>query len=138
MTVVLGLVLAALCIAAASSPAETTIISTYTISGRAVDQATGAGIAGVMISNGMMSTVTDMYGYYLITNVLPGSYGMSASKDGWQFMTLAVCIDVPPDATFNFLGASEQQQIAPTTDGTRPYRISRRPPRYDRASRHPR
>ncbi len=82
-------------------------ISTYTISGRVTNQSNGAGVAGVTVSNGRSSAVTDANGFYRIAGVAAGTYGMSASKAGWKFIVPAWCINVPPDAVFNFSGSAD-------------------------------
>jgi len=78
--------------------------TSYSISGKVINQANGTGVAGVKVSNGSRSALTNAYGNYVITDVPAGTYAMTASKDGWTIISLSVMINVPPDAVFNFTG----------------------------------
>ncbi|MGQ9550122.1 MAG: carboxypeptidase regulatory-like domain-containing protein [Roseiflexus sp.] len=61
-----------------------TLIPTYTISGQVTDSA-GKGIAGVTISDGTRSALTDAQGFYTLTGVPSGGYALVPSHDDYTF-----------------------------------------------------
>lgn len=84
---------------------------TYAISGVVTDGA-GAGLAGVVISDGAgHSATTDANGAYTL-RVLAGSYTFTASKSGYEFTPPSFAVTVPPDASGqNFVGAVDLQRL---------------------------
>lgn len=60
------------------------LLATYRISGRVTDSA-GEGLAGVRVSDGTRSVVTDANGSYVIEGVPLGSYALTASLSGYTF-----------------------------------------------------
>lgn len=79
---------------------------TYSISGRALDQA-GAAIAGanVCTQNGLCDT-TDSSGDYSFNNLAAGSYTLTATKSGYTFTPSSRAVTLPPSATgVNFTGS---------------------------------
>ena len=83
----------------------TRIPSTYTISGRMLDS-TGAGLAGVAVSDGTRSTLSDASGNYSISGVPAGSYTLTPNKSGYTFTpaTIAVTVSDANLAGQNFAG----------------------------------
>ena len=53
------------------------------IDGTVTDALTGSPIAGVYITADTYSAITDAYGYYMIADVQPGDYTVTASVDGY-------------------------------------------------------
>lgn len=60
------------------------LLATYRISGRVTDSF-GEGLAGVRVSDGMRSAVTDANGNYMIEGVPLGAYALTASLSGYTF-----------------------------------------------------
>lgn len=72
---------------------------THTISGRVTD-ASGQGIAAVTIRTGTAgSAMTDANGYYVISNVVAGTYTLFPGKPGYTFSPASRYMWVPPNAT---------------------------------------
>lgn len=60
------------------------LLATYRISGRVTDSS-GEGLAGVRVSDGTRSAVTDAGGNYVIEGVSLGAYALTASLGGYTF-----------------------------------------------------
>lgn len=71
----------------------TAVCSSCTIRGRVADSA-GNGVAGAIVSDGARSVTTDAQGYYLLTDVPPGTYTLTPSYDGYIFVPSARSITV--------------------------------------------
>jgi protocatechuate 3,4-dioxygenase beta subunit len=73
-------------------------LTTYAISGRVTDTG-GNPVAGVIISAGEeYSATTDSQGYYTISEVVSGTYTVTASLEGYRFEPITRTVSVPPDA----------------------------------------
>lgn len=71
---------------------------TYSISGRVTDTG-GNAVGGVTISAGEgYSATTDSQGYYTISEVLPGTYSVTATLEGYIFEPITRTVSVPPEA----------------------------------------
>jgi carboxypeptidase family protein len=68
------------------------ITTTGTIAGRVINASTGAGLAGVTVSNGSSSGTTDSNGYYTLSSIPPGDYKVTASKSGWVSESTSVTV----------------------------------------------
>ncbi len=95
-------------------------ITYSSISGRVTDNS-GNPIPDVLISNNNTeTTLADINGYYVFSNLVPGFYTLTASKSGYTFSMSYIMVDVPPDHTgANFVGVISQvstntPSIAPT------------------------
>ena len=67
------------------------------ISGQVTDAKDSSAISGAQVSDGTRNALTDAAGKYTIDNVPPGSYQVTASKDGYQSSSLTV--NVVPGGT---------------------------------------
>ncbi|MCX6377446.1 MAG: carboxypeptidase-like regulatory domain-containing protein, partial [Armatimonadetes bacterium] len=76
--------------------------TTGIISGVVTDSATGDKLAGVnvIVEGTNLTTVTDPNGYYVITNVPPGDYKVTASLVGYSNVQIAK-VSVLMDITFS-------------------------------------
>ncbi len=72
--------------------------SGYSISGRITDNTLNP-IAGVTVSDGTRSALTDSSGMYTISNVPYGSFILVPSKDGYSFSPASMGVAVPPSAS---------------------------------------
>ena len=73
--------------------------STYSVTGHIHDGG-GNPILGVAVSAGAGgSAVTDASGAYTITDLITGTYVVTASKSGWTFTPVTRTVSVPPSAT---------------------------------------
>ncbi len=72
---------------------------TYSISGQVTDAA-GQPFAGVTITaSGGHTAVTDAAGEYILDDLLPGTYTLTASKPGFTCDPPTLTVILPPDAT---------------------------------------
>jgi len=80
--------------------AEPSFTLTYSVQGRVVtNDDIPIGIEGVTINlNNGMTTETNIGGYFIINNVSPGNYVVSASLAGYTFTPSSYPVLVPPDA----------------------------------------
>jgi thermitase len=60
------------------------------IAGKVVGASDGSAIAGATVGDGTRSAITDASGNYAISDVLPGSYTLTASKSGYSTSSLSV------------------------------------------------
>ncbi|MEI7502645.1 MAG: carboxypeptidase regulatory-like domain-containing protein, partial [Paludibacter sp.] len=60
-----------------------TLIPTYSVSGTVTVNSTG--LAGITISDGTRSAITDVSGNYTITNIPNGNYSLTPTKHGYTF-----------------------------------------------------
>jgi hypothetical protein len=56
----------------------------FSISGRILDAQSGEAVAGVQVTDGARTTLTDPGGFYQLLDVPPGTYSVSAAKSGYQ------------------------------------------------------
>jgi acid phosphatase len=82
-----------------------------TISGQVTDSSSGAAIAGAGISYSGGSTTTDSGGNYILNNVVPGSYTVTASASGFTSMSSTASVTSGSATTLNF-------QLTPTAGPT--------------------
>ena len=64
-----------------------------------VKDSSGAGIAGVTVSGGGRSALTDASGSYYLEGLLAGAYTLTPSLAGYTFSPASRTVTVPPDAT---------------------------------------
>jgi subtilisin family serine protease len=72
------------------------------ISGLVTDAKDGAVISGAQVSDGTRNALTDATGKYIIDNVPPGNYQVTASKSGYQSSSLTVNVLSGTTAVANF------------------------------------
>ena len=98
-----------------ASNADFTVAS-YPIAGRIVDR-TGGGVAGVLVSTGALSGLSDANGNYLIAQVTPGSRTITPAKGGVTFSPANRTVTLPPAATgANFTTTSSPPPISNIAD----------------------
>jgi hypothetical protein len=78
----------------------------YTISGRILEGTNP--IAGVIVSDGTRTAITNSSGYYTIINVPYGSYVITPTKEGYSFTPATLSVSVPPNASGKDFQASSQ------------------------------
>lgn len=71
---------------------STTIIGTYNISGAV--SANGSGLAGVAVSVGSVTALTDANGNFTLSSLTNGSYLITPTKDGFSFLPTAINVSV--------------------------------------------
>ena len=79
--------------------------TTGKIAGRVTDSETGEGLVGVtvLLDGTAMGAATDMEGYYVILNISPGKYKLSASTLGYNKAAVTeVSVSVDLTTTINF------------------------------------
>ncbi|MGC9317329.1 MAG: PKD domain-containing protein [Armatimonadota bacterium] len=81
-----------------AAEASVTIQQTYAISGT-VAYPDGSPVAGVLVTDGDGTAVTDDHGQYTLTGLRAGELSISASKDGHVLTPQVQKVTVPPDAT---------------------------------------
>jgi hypothetical protein len=62
------------------------------ITGTVTDAGDGSAISGASVTDGITIVLTDATGMYTIENVIPGSYRVAASKEGYQPSSLTVAV----------------------------------------------
>lgn len=89
-----------------------------TISGLVVDK-TGAGIAGVKVTIGNVSSMTDSSGKYSVENVSYGTYTVTPAKTGYYFLpqTQSIMMDKSQTACKDIVGSTEPFQNMGTVTG---------------------
>ncbi|HEY6308038.1 MAG TPA: carboxypeptidase regulatory-like domain-containing protein [Candidatus Angelobacter sp.] len=80
------------------------------ITGQVTDSSTGAAITGATVSYSGGSTTTDSSGNYTLSNVVPGTYTITASATGHASRSSTVSVTSGNTATLNF-------QLTPTASG---------------------
>jgi len=70
----------------------TWIIVPGTIAGTVTDADDGSRIAGATVTDGTRTTTTDAAGEYAIADVAPGSYEVTASKEGYESSSVMVTV----------------------------------------------
>jgi thermitase len=88
------------------------------ITGKVTDSATGSAIAGATVSDGTRSAITDASGNYAISSVPPGSYTVTASKDGYQASSLSVSVVSGQTAVADFALAVTAPVVKPMWVGS--------------------
>jgi len=68
------------------------IIVPGSITGSVTDVEDGSPLVGATVSDGTRTTITDATGEYTIANVPPGSYEVTASKEGYESSLLSVTV----------------------------------------------
>jgi len=106
------------------------------ITGQVADAEDGSAISGAQVSDGTRTVLSDAAGMYTIDDVSPGSYQVTASKEGYQTSSLTVTVlsgitalanlsltqvIVPGSITGSVTDAEDGSPIAgaAVTDGTR-------------------
>jgi thermitase len=72
------------------------------ITGQVTDAKDGSAISGAQVSDGTRTATTDATGKYTIADVPPGSYQVTASKEGYQTSSLTVSVLQGAIAVANF------------------------------------
>ncbi len=78
------------------------IVTTGSITGTVTDAEDGSALAGATVTDGTRTALTDSSGAYTIDNVPPGTYGVTASKSGYQSSCLTVTVVLGGTAVANF------------------------------------
>jgi thermitase len=78
------------------------IIVPGSISGSVTDAQDGSPIAGAVVSDGSRAATTDTSGEYTIADVPPGSYEVTASKEGYGSSTSSVTVISGASSVLNF------------------------------------
>jgi subtilisin family serine protease/protocatechuate 3,4-dioxygenase beta subunit len=78
------------------------IILPGSITGAVTDAKDGSPIVGAAVNDGTRTTTTDATGKYTIADVPPGSYQITASKEGYQTSSLTVSVLQATTAVANF------------------------------------
>jgi thermitase len=78
------------------------VIVPGSISGTVTSAKDGSAIAGATVTDGTRTTTTDAMGKYTISNVMPGTYQVTASKEGYVSVTSAVTVVSGGTVTINF------------------------------------
>jgi len=73
-----------------------------TISGHVTNASTAAAIAGATVSFSGGSTTTDSSGAYSFSNVVPGTYSVTASQTGFTSQTSSVAVSAGATSTLDF------------------------------------
>jgi len=68
------------------------VILPGTITGTVTDAEEGSPVEGAMVTDGTKTTTTDASGEYTIADVPPGTYGVTASKSGYESSSLTVTV----------------------------------------------
>ena len=91
-----------------------TLAATGAIAGKAVNSATGRGIAGAVVSvvGSAYTATTDLHGAYRLMDVPTGQLSVAASKEGFQPLTLTkVAVEEGETALIDVPLAPAEQQI---------------------------
>jgi len=84
------------------TPSGTANPSGYTISGSVRDSA-GNPLSGATVSDGQgRSATTDVYGTYLFSGYVSGSYNVTAARTGYSCTPYPQLVTIPPSGTANF------------------------------------
>jgi hypothetical protein len=83
------------------------------ITGTVTDAEDGSPIVGAMVTDGARTATTDAFGEYSLTDVLPGSYEVTASKEGYESTTSGVTVTSGATSEMNF----SLNRKPPATDG---------------------
>jgi thermitase len=78
------------------------IIVLGSITGSVTDAQNGSPIVGATVTDGTRTTTTDASGKYAIADVPPGTYGVTASKDGYESVTSTVTVAAGGTAVVDF------------------------------------
>ena len=73
------------------------------ISGQVTDAGNGSPIAGAVVTDGTRTTTTDAVGQYTLNDVPPGTYEVTASKEGYESSSLAVTVLEEATAVADFV-----------------------------------
>ncbi len=79
-----------------------TTATTGTITGSVTDATTGAAIAGATVNDGSASTSTNSTGSYTLSNVVPGTYSVTASARNYFNARQSVTVTAGATVTANF------------------------------------
>jgi protocatechuate 3,4-dioxygenase beta subunit len=106
-----------------SNIATATTPAAYTVSGIVITTE-GNPLSGAVVSIGSQSATTGADGRYVILDVPPGTYAITATKEGWRIFG-ASSVTVPPNATANFTARPDEtgnrlSGVVVTTDGSDP------------------
>jgi thermitase len=83
------------------------------ITGSVTDAEDGSPVAGAIVSDGTRTTTTDTTGKYVIADVPPGSYEVTASKEGYESITSSVTVTSATTSEMDF----HLNQKSAATDG---------------------
>jgi thermitase len=86
----------------AARAVSSALVPPGTVSGQVTDAKDGSPVVGAAVTDGTRTTLTDALGSYSIGNVSPGSYQVTASKDGYQSSSLTVNVVSETTAVANF------------------------------------
>jgi thermitase len=91
------------------------VIVPGSITGSVTDAEDGSPIVGTTVSDGTRTAITDVLGEYTIADVPPGSYEVTASKEGYESTTYSVTVTSGATSEMNF----SLNQKSPVIDGMR-------------------
>jgi thermitase len=89
------------------------IIIPGSITGSVTDGEDGSPIVGAAVTDGTRTAITDASGKYSLTDVPPGSYEVTASKEGYESITSSVTVTSGATSEMNF----SLNQKVPVTGG---------------------
>jgi thermitase len=89
------------------------IIIPGSITGSVTDAEDGSPIVGATVNDGTRTAITDASGKYTLIDVPPGSYEVTASKEGYESTTSSVTVTSGETSEMNFA----LNQKPPVTDG---------------------
>ena len=88
------------------------VVVAGSVTGTVTDTEDGSAIPGVMVSDGSRTAATDASGKYTLADVPPGSYEVTASKEGYESITSSVTVASAATSEMDF----SLSQKAPATD----------------------
>jgi phosphatidylinositol-3-phosphatase len=92
--------------------------STGNIVGKVTNASTGGAISGVTVSTAGVSALTDSNGNYALSNLVVGSYSVTATKSGWGMQTKTASVTAGANTTLDFTLAASGEIKGTITDST--------------------
>ena len=83
------------------------------IGGLVTDAEDGSPVIGAAVTDGVRTTTTDVVGQYTIVDVPPGSYEVTASKEGYESVTSSVTVVSGATSEMNF-SLNQTPSMSPT------------------------
>ncbi len=87
-----------------------------TLSGKVINAANGAGLSGFAVSYSGGSTITDTSGNYLLSNIVPGTYTVTATRSGWLSASGSVTLQSGTSAILDLRSATAGKIIGKVTN----------------------